>query len=252
MSTAQFPPICRHGRERFREADVAPSAARGRPEVHRASLERERPHTNGKFTPVPPPAGGGSPLPVSVALAKASPEDRRCVRCERTMKKAGLAVEGGFACGSCAPHYRAPKPCPACSRPTTRLSRGGGLEVPVCDSCRRRATHATCARCRKHRLVAATDADGHKLCGACLPGGESVPLCDGCGSEVPGAGIRRCVRCYNKEVCGTHAARLSEGFRCDWMRELFAAYAKWLWRLRGDKPALHTLLDDHLPFFKTI
>lgn len=176
-------------------------------------------------------------------------ETRRCLRCDRPMIKAGRQVGARYACNACAPHFRQKQPCPACGKASSRLARTAGSDVATCDACRNRLTHETCAGCRKYRLVVARSDSGRPYCANCVPGSQVSHACPDCGVAVPGRGTGRCLRCYNREACTSRAVLGAATLNQPWVRDLFTDYAQWLWAERPTKPALHKLLEAHLPFF---
>lgn len=179
-------------------------------------------------------------------------QGRTCVRCDKPIARAGIRVGQRFACAACAPYFREKKPCSGCGRPSSRLSRLNGEGEPLCDRCRQRATHVSCATCRKFRLPSFTSQDGKQYCASCVPGKEVTHTCPQCGHPVAGSGNACCVRCYNRGAVLGRAELNAAAFAQPWARELLREYAKWLCANYPAKPALHKQLERHVPFFARI
>lgn len=164
---------------------------------------------------------------------------RTCFRCDRAfVGKAGRVVGELPACPSCANALREPVACTACGRMTKRPGRSPDHAGLVCQSCRKAGTHATCAACRRHRLVVRRDDAGRPLCPAC---GADVPVthdCPDCRRATPGGGVARCAPCALAHRVARRVAAEAAGLRRDWVRDLFTAFCGWdgLRRERGDMP----------------
>lgn len=147
---------------------------------------------------------------------------RTCLRCGKFTPVAAKLVGQSAVCGACAVHFRDEKPCASCGKPSKRLSRAlfTGLEDEICDPCRNRLTHATCATCHRYRPIATTEA-GQSLCKACLPAQPVTHDCPQCGKAVAGAGIGRCRACLIQTSVQAEAAMVAaeledEGVRALW------------------------------------
>lgn len=176
---------------------------------------------------------------------------RLCLRCGKSVTRAGRLVADRVVCPSCAVHYRDPEPCPSCGRLSRRLSRAPGLAERVCERCQRAATHATCRRCARHRRIICADESGHPLCKACTGERPASHLCPDCGERVPGAGRGRCRGCNAKRRILRRVAEHRERLGQDWTRELFDKFCDWerFDKRRGDGVAR---TDRHAVFFQKI
>ena len=162
------------------------------------------------------------------ASSDAAAPERTCLRCERSFTgKAGRLVGGRPVCPSCAPAFLDLVPCPACGRPTRRLGRMPGREGMVCEGCRRKATHATCRVCGRHRRVGRRDEDGRAVCVACAGEAPPVHACPGCGSPTPGTGAAPCRACALRDRVERRVALCTEMIAQPWLRALFQEFCGW-------------------------
>lgn len=181
-------------------------------------------------------------------------ETRVCLRCGKSVPRAGKLVNGKPVCPSCTPYLSEPQLCTSCGKPSLRLSRAPkfGLDNPMCDSCRAKLTHKTCGFCRKYRPVFGTTDNDISYCSNCIPGQQVYHSCPGCGCAVPGVGRSRCYSCINlnrliKEV-DLHALTLSR----QWARDLILKFALWLHERSGNQPNCFALFTSHEPFFERL
>jgi hypothetical protein len=181
-------------------------------------------------------------------------KDRSCLRCGKLVVRAGLLIGDQAACASCAPYFRDKKPCPRCDTLSARLSRVAGLcEEPVCETCQRRLSYATCGHCGKSRKQHFCRLNREILCKVCTEEPDACHDCPDCGTLVGGAGDAPCLACATKRslrkkqhflrstltndiavslsaefidwACnGGHAAKVSQGF---------AAYAEFFTRIEA-------------------
>ena len=185
-------------------------------------------------------------------VADAVAPGRTCLRCERPFAgKAGRIVGGRPACPACAPAFLDLVPCPACGRPTRRLGRMPGREGMACEGCRRKATHATCRTCGRHRKVGRRDEDGRAVCVSCV--GETPPVhdCPGCGAATPGTGAAPCRACSLRSRVERRVGLCAEMMSQPWARALFQEFCGWdgLARTAGD---MTRRVDAYAACFSTI
>jgi hypothetical protein len=183
-----------------------------------------------------------------------SKSGRVCIRCEKPIVKAGMLSAGKPVCPSCVPHFREKAPCSACGKLTTRLSAmpSIGIHEKVCDSCRKKVTHKTCAICRKHRKVAGIAEDGKPFCDACQPGEAVTHPCPTCHTQVPGKGASKCRSCLNfaQIVHETDLAVLT--LTREWGQVLCRQFASWLYQRHPAAPNLIRIVRSHHIFFERL
>lgn len=158
------------------------------------------------FKPVPC-AKCAQPVRVHRASTE-KPMCRRCVAAARTCSrcgkgvpgKAGRVIDGQAICASCAPYFKPAETCEQCGRLSSRLSRAPslGIEQRVCESCRNRASHITCAVCGKYRPASGEQCNGRPLCLTCVHNPSLSHACPTCGVSVPGSGQSHCRACTNR------------------------------------------------------
>ncbi|MGI4800963.1 MAG: hypothetical protein ACRYG8_44440 [Janthinobacterium lividum] len=149
---------------------------------------------------------------------------RLCPRCGKPFVKAGRIVDGEAVCQSCGNATRPAVTCVACGRPTKRPARSeahGGL---ICEPCARRATHATCRTCRRHRPIARCDGDGLPLCAACAADQPTTHPCPDCKRTVPGDGLAPCPPCGLRRRTMKAAHEAAADLRQAWARELLVTF----------------------------
>lgn len=179
--------------------------------------------------------------------------ERKCIRCEKSVPRAALVLDGKAVCPSCVPYFREPGACAHCKRETTRLSSvpSHGITEKVCESCRNKLTHATCAGCGKYRKVAQQSEQG-ACCVRCADNPYSEHACPDCGCAVPGSGKSRCRSCANL-VAMTRELNLTAAiFRHEWVATLWTRFGTWLHDQNPAKPNLITVLRSHQIFFERI
>lgn len=174
---------------------------------------------------------------------------RVCIRCGKPTPRAGLTVEGGVACASCARYFKPRQPCPVCGQMSLHLSRDfkAGFTEPVCPSCRSKG-HITCPACGKHRRPAGLDAAGRVVCARCLADDGRPFVCPKCGREGRRHSAQRCEDCYWKDSLQRRVSDAAALIRGDWLRAAFTAFAAELaGRLGGRIAALR--IDRYFLFF---
>jgi hypothetical protein len=178
-------------------------------------------------------------------------ETRRCLRCERPVWKAARIVDGHPVCGRCVTHFLDPEPCAWCGVATVHLSRapGVGINEKICNSCRNKLTHRSCAVCRRYRPVAGLLATGKPHCQACVPGAEQTHPCPDCGSILPGNGKGKCVACLNGSRIKHDASVQVLALEKDWTRIAYREFGQWLLREQPRKPNLAKTFNVHFSFF---
>lgn len=180
--------------------------------------------------------------------------DRLCIRCEKSVPRAALLVDGKAVCSSCSPYFRSEQQCPGCNRVTSRLSAAPayGVVDKVCDSCRNQLTHATCTICRKHRRVA-TFVDGQGArCTSCADNPSVAHPCPDCGDRVLGRGNSRCRPCANKLALDREVTLTSAIFRHEWAATLWVRFSLWLYSSHRANPNLLGLVRSHQIYFERI
>lgn len=166
------------------------------------------------------------PRPICRTCEKSS---RTCIRCERPIQKAGLIFNGKPVCPSCAPHFREPKPCPSCKKPSKRLSRIVGVtDEPVCDACRRKLTCATCSVCGKHRERHALTPEGKPLCKRCAADPNATHVCPDCGTTVGSSGDNPCMPCQMVRTLRRKADVLVSMYTHPESRRVFLDFVGWV------------------------
>lgn len=176
-------------------------------------------------------------------------KDRKCVRCGKPTPRASLTVENGVACGSCAPYFKEPKPCPLCGQLSLFIARDSnlGFDEPACEKCRVKG-HINCPTCGKNRRPGGKDDQGRMLCKHCYESGGKPFVCPRCGKEGLPHSAERCRNCYNIDVAKTKAKRATEAFTQPWVRESFNAYVEELLeRLGGERTKWR--IERHALFF---
>lgn len=176
-------------------------------------------------------------------------EGRVCIRCGKPTPRAGLTVEGGVACVSCARYFKPPQPCPVCGQMSLRLARDfkAGFIEPVCPSCRSKG-HITCPVCRKHRRPAGLDTAGRVVCARCLADNGRSFVCPKCGREGRRHSAKRCEDCYWSDTLQRRVLDAAALIRGDWLRAAFTAFvAELAGRLGGRVAALR--IDRYFLFF---
>lgn len=168
---------------------------------------------------------------------------RKCIRCEKSVPRAALVLDGKAVCPSCVPYFREPAACAHCDRKTTRLSSAPshGITEKICESCRNKLTHATCGGCGKYRKVAQRSELGAR-CVRCVDNPEVEHACPDCGSAVHGAGKSRCRSCANKIAMMRELNLTSAIFRNEWVAILWTRFGIWLHGQNAAKANLISLL----------
>jgi hypothetical protein len=182
-------------------------------------------------------------------------ETRRCLRCERPVRqKAARLVDGRPVCGSCAPYFLQPEPCAWCGVDSIHLSRAPrlGIVEKICNACRNKLTHRSCATCRRYRSVAGLLPDGKPHCDACTPGAQQAHACPGCGSLLAGRGQGRCTACLNRERIERDTVLQVLALERDWSRAAYGEFGQWLLAEQPDKPNLAKVFASHFPFFARV
>ena len=153
---------------------------------------------------------------------------RDCGACGRAFTgKAGRVVDGKPVCPTCGNRLRPKIACGACGRPTPRPRREAGSDALICEGCLNRDTHATCRLCRKHRKVAARDADGGSSCAGCATDAPPAHACPGCSEAVPGRGAAPCGACGPKRLIARRLAAQADTVKPAWARSMYDAFRDW-------------------------
>jgi hypothetical protein len=160
-----------------------------------------------------------------VSQSSISLPPRICCRCSKIFSgKAGRILAGKPACPSCGNALRPMKRCASCRQMSNRVGRSPFYTGLACEACRRKHTHATCSRCRRHRRVAERDCNGKPLCPACAGEAPISHICSGCGSETPGGGAAQCQTCSLRARIAhqvqTEQAKLTQ----PWVKVLFQGF----------------------------
>jgi hypothetical protein len=158
-----------------------------------------------------------------------------CIRCKRDGRSVGLLTATGPVCNSCAPHFREPVPCEACSTKTVRISRveQNGQALRVCQSCANKA-HRTCTSCRRHRQIAFEEGR-IQLCKRChtLPPGT----CPNCSASMPAGRLKECEDCYWRSLLQKRLALLKVGLKSKVLRQDLEEFAGWIAEKSGPATA---------------
>ncbi len=172
-----------------------------------------------------------------------------CVRCGKTDYAVGKITPYGPVCTSCAHHFREPKPCENCGKPSTRLSRVSAINdgLRLCPACARRH-HGICQACRRHRKLHVAD-DGRRLCRKCMDGGD-VP-CPECGQPMPAGRGNLCEPCYWERTFKKRLKMDQSALKSDAVTQAFAHFGAWLREKTGAMKAA-LVINKHLPFFMDV
>lgn len=176
---------------------------------------------------------------------------RICVRCGKPTPRAGLYSAEKPVCPSCVPHFREPTPCAACGKPTTRLSSmpSAGIFEKICDTCRNKVTHRTCASCGKYRKIAGTMIGDKPYCAACLQNPGATHPCPDCSFPVPGVGNGRCRSCQNRTRLLRESELASHALARPWTIDLYLRFAMWLHQHQPANPRLlNNFVSQHSLF----
>lgn len=178
---------------------------------------------------------------------------RICLRCEKPVPRAGLLVSGKAVCPSCAPYFRPSQSCSQCGKESARIASAPsiGITEKICDSCRNKATHETCAVCRKYRKVAKTT-DRGAFCGRCAEDENLSHPCPTCGDPVAGAGSARCRVCLNRENIAQEVRLSSALFRNTWAAALWSGFGHWIQQRNPGSPRALTVVRSHQIFFERL
>lgn len=179
---------------------------------------------------------------------------RKCLRCEKPVPRAGLLIDGEPVCPSCVHYFRDPCICPSCNQTSSRLSSMPSLGIvdKICESCRNGLTHATCSVCRKYRkIVQGSDVEGAK-CSSCVDDPSITHACPDCGKVLPGHGNSRCRSCANKIALNRELVLTGAIFNRDWVATLWHRFGAWLHVQKGGAPNLLAVLRSHQTFFERL
>ena len=177
---------------------------------------------------------------------------RHCVRCGKLTPQAGLIVEAGAVCPSCARYFKLPEACPICGQLSLHLARDfkAGFNEPVCPRCRRKG-YITCPDCGKHRRPAGVSASGQVLCRRCLDADGRPFICPQCGQPGRRHSARRCETCYWRDTGTARTADAKALLRRPWVKEAFADFmAELVDRVGPQRAALR--LHRYFLFFAKI
>ena len=161
-------------------------------------------------------------------MSGAAGAGRPCGPCGRTfVGGAGRIVDGKPVCPSCGNRLRPKVACEACGKLTARPRRGYCGGALVCEGCLHRDTHATCRRCRRHRKVAARDAEGRPSCAGCAMDTPTAHACPDCSQSVPGRGAAPCDACSLRRLIALRLAAQADAVRPAWARVMYDAFRDW-------------------------
>lgn len=181
-------------------------------------------------------------------------DKRKCIRCTAALPRAALLTAAGAACAVCARHFLTPRPCSRCNVPSTRLGRDpeSGSDDLVCESCLRRADHATCSGCRRYRPVASRNVAGKALCAPCTACPGSGHTCATCGAFVPGDGEGKCRNCTERLRLRAATTTLAAGLEQHWARDLFEAFTESLARRKELGTGMVQRVQRSFEFFERL
>ena len=165
--------------------------------------------------------------------------ERQCQRCGRLTPIAARIVQGKPVCKGCVTHFNAERACNTCGQRSKRLFRaliecnGGTALSPAsgaddqleCQPCRNKATHATCATCRRHRKVVVFDLARRPLCADCAAVEPATHECPTCGKTVAGGGHANCLSCSVRASAAAKARVLGAALEHAWTREAWRGFS---------------------------
>lgn len=127
-----------------------------------------------------------------------------------------------------------------------------GIIEKMCDTCRNKVTHRTCAACGKYRKVAGTLPGDRPHCSACLQNPGVSHSCPDCSVAVPGAGNARCRGCQNRVLILRESGLTAHALTHPWVRDLYLRFAVWLHERMAASPRLLGSFRSHHFFFERI
>lgn len=175
--------------------------------------------------------------------------DRKCIRCGKDVPRAGLIVEEGVVCSSCAKHFKEPQRCPVCGQLSLYLSRDlkNGFTEPVCQQCRRKG-HINCPCCGKNRRPAGVTTDGRVVCAKCLETDGQPFVCPKCGKTGKRHSSTRCEACYWEEYVEKKLRSAVSLLTHQWAKDAFSSFVPALIdRVKPQGAAMR--IERHFLFF---
>ncbi len=160
--------------------------------------------------------------------------ERLCQRCGRLTPIAARIVQGKPVCRGCATHFNAERVCNTCGQRSKRLFRAlierDGVASNEdrqleCQPCRNKATHATCAACRRHRKVVAFDLARRPLCADCSAVEPATHECPTCGKTVAGGGHANCLTCSVRASATAKSRVLGAGLEHAWTCDAWRGFS---------------------------
>lgn len=186
--------------------------------------------------------------------------ERVCQRCGQLTPRAARLVGGKAVCPRCAYHFNLERKCETCGRQTKRFfrsfidvqdaapSRAMGSLVQ-CQSCRNKATHATCVTCKRYRKVVAFDLGQKPMCADCAEMPPVTHICPSCGDAVAGGGYANCLVCSVRAAATKTATVLGAALEQSWTIGVWFGFADTLINSANRIRKAARVLRASLPYF---
>lgn len=192
--------------------------------------------------------------------------ERLCQRCGRLTPIAARIVQGKPVCKGCAAHFNPERVCNTCGQRSKRLFRvlierdgGRALSPPTvvdsqleCQPCRNKATHATCATCRRHRKVMAISLARRPLCADCAATEPTTHECPACGKTVVGGGHAICLPCGVRASAIAKSRVLGAALEHAWARDAWRGFSDSLIGSDSHVKRAARVLDASLSYFEKL
>jgi hypothetical protein len=153
---------------------------------------------------------------------------RKCSGCGNDLPNASLTRDEKSYCFNCTLKFRDPEPCAWCGKVTIYLTTSipRGITERICTSCLSNHKKATCALCRKFRIIAGTDEKGRNICKRCnehkIAG--TTYVCPKCNKTGKRHSATECLSCYREGFFVKKIIEWSSGMKKAWVRSLALAW----------------------------